>query len=114
MTDQDKIFDDYVKELEAFHKDVNDHNTIILKKIRKELGGKYVNDIKACLEESEAHGKLEIVDNPGIKRQDEDWRTFDHILVDQYENGGYEGDSFAGWIYIPLKDNKYLKSHYSM
>ena len=97
----------------AEEKVIDDQNIVIIKELRKELGQKYINDIKACLVDSEAHGKLEIVDNPGIDPQMEDWRSFDHILVDQYCNGGYVGDDFAGWVYIPV-GNKYLKSHYSM
>ena len=115
MNEKDQqIFDEYTEEMKTFQRSIDDHNKVILQHLRKELGGKYVNDIRSCLEDSEAGGKLTIVDNPGINPQMEDWRSFDHIQVDQYLNGGMEGDSFAGYVYIPLTDNKYLKSHYSM
>jgi hypothetical protein len=32
--------------------------------------------------------------------------------VDQWMNGGYTGDNFAGDIYIQLKENLYLKAGY--
>ena len=98
----------------AQEKKINDYNTTLLGDLEKDLGKKYVEDITECLKESEAHGKLEIVDNPKIEPQMEDWGSFVHILVDQYCNGGFIGDEFAGYIYIPIKKGKYLKSHYSM
>lgn len=114
MTEKDQqIFDDYMVEMIAHDKAIIDYNKIVFKDLRKQLGQKYINDIDECLRECEAHGKLEIVDRPDIKPQMEDWRSFDHILIDQYENGGYDGDSFAGWVYIPI-GKKYLKSHYAM
>ncbi len=36
------------------------------------------------------------------------------IWVDQYKNGGYTGDEFAGKCYIRLTDTKFLLYHYSM
>lgn len=36
------------------------------------------------------------------------------LWVDQYCNGGYSGDDFAGWIYIKISKKQYLKFHYSM
>jgi len=110
MEDLDEFYKEMAKEENA----IFNYNKSILKELRKKLGGKYTNDIKECLEISCAEGKLEIVDNPGIKPQEEDWRSFDHVLVDQYCNGGYVGDDFAGYVYIPIGENKYLKSHYSM
>jgi len=110
MSEMDEIYKEMAKEENAIY----EKNKSVLKELRKTLGGKYVNDIKACLEECEANGEIEIVDDPGIKPQEEDWRSFDHILVDQYCNGGHVGDDFAGYVYIPIGENKYLKSHYSM
>lgn len=36
------------------------------------------------------------------------------IWVDQYRNGGYTSDDFAGKCYIRLTDTKFLLYHYSM
>lgn len=98
-------------------KDDEKHNNKILSELEY-LGGKYIENIMECLKESEAHGRLEIVNKSDIRKQIdkqmEDWETFDHIYVDQYLDGGMSGDAFAGYIYIPLKKEKYLKSHYSM
>ena len=108
-----EIFDEYMAEMDLIHKAINDHNEIILDDLQKELGEKYIKDIKDCLEDCEVNGKLTIVDNPGIEPQTDDWGSFDHILVDQYIDGGMDGDDFAGYVYIPI-GGKYLKSHYAM
>lgn len=109
-----EIMNDLAAEEHRRIREDSEHNNKILNQLRLDLGTEYVEDIIECLKESEAHGKLEIIDDPGIKPQKEDWGSFDHILVDQYLNGGMEGDSFAGYVYIPLMGKKYLKSHYSM
>lgn len=109
-----KIMDEYLEEENRRIEEESYHNDRVLQDLKEKLGEGYVSEILECLEDSEAHGKLEIVDKPDIKPQEEDWGHFDHVLVDQYENGGYSGDDFAGYIYIPINDGKYLKSHYSM
>ena len=106
--------DEFYKEEIRIAQEEAKFNNEILDSLRLTLGKEYVEDIIECLKESEAGGKLEIVPNPGIKKQNEDWGSFDHILVDQYVNGGYLGDEFAGYVYIPINDGQYLKSHYSM
>jgi len=103
----------YQEEIERAKKEVEINNKI-LDTLRETLGKEYVDDILECLMVSEANGELEIVSNPGIKKQEEDWGSFDHILVDQYVNGGYLGDDYAGWVYIPINNGLYLKSHYNM
>ena len=114
MSEKDQeIFDEYMEEMIAIQKAINDHNKLILDDLQKELGEKYIKDIKDCLEDNEANGKLTIVDHPDIKPQTDEWGSFDHILVDQYMNGGMDGDDFAGYVYIPI-GGKYLKSHYAM
>ena len=89
-------------------------NGRIFRAILNQLGEEYLKDVMGCLDDSEAYDKFQLVRNPDVKRQKEGWDSFDHILVDQYCNGGYAGDDFAGYIYIPLKEGLYLKSHYSM
>jgi len=100
------------KEQEA----IVDRNEQLLRQMVGTYTGAYVADIRRCLSEAEAPSSwapLEIVDKPTGQSQDEDWGSFKHVFVDQYQDGGMEGDSFAGYIYIPLPDGKYLKAHYS-
>ena len=89
-------------------------NNRIFKAIKNQLGEEYLQAVKDCLNDCEADRDLKLVKKPNIEEQKEDWDKFNHILVDQYLNGGMAGDSFAGYIYIPLKENLYLKSHYSL
>ena len=117
MTEEEKMidFNEMMLGFEEYNDLVNKFNKRIYKAIKNQLGKKYLSGVKECLQDCEAEGKLELVNRPNLEPQhEEEWVEFDHVFVDQYENGGMEGDSFAGYIYIPLKENLYLKSHYSM
>ncbi len=37
-----------------------------------------------------------------------------HEYVDQYRNGGMEGDDFGGQVWLHIKGNRYFTFHYSM
>ena len=89
-------------------------NARILNAIEKQLGKEYRQAVFDCIMESEGYGLFELVKKPTWKKQTEDWGAFDHIYVDQWMNGGMTGDDFAGDIYIPLKENLYLKVRYEM
>lgn len=58
-------------------------------------------------------GEFEIVDSHSGHRQDETGYAFRYVYLDQYCNGGWSGDDFAGWVWIPLPKGKFLKFHYS-
>ena len=47
-------------------------------------------------------------------KQSEESDLLKEVWVDQYCNGGYVGDDFAGWVHIKINDTEYLKFHYSM
>ena len=113
LAEDEEIMAEMMKAEMKREQEIADQNTKLLDELEKEFGEKYIEDIMECLDETCTHGKLEIVDRPDIEPQKEDWGSFDHILVDQYCNGGYVGDDFVGWLYIPVGE-KYLKSHYSM
>ena len=92
-------------------------NKAYLEQIEQIRSKEYREAVELCLEEAEASGELSFIDiiclNPK-HRQEEDWDYFDHVYVDQQTNGGYTGDSFAGYIWIPITKKLYLKSYYSI
>ena len=38
------------------------------------------------------------------------WTTFEYVY--QYCNGGFVGDDYAGFVYLPIAKNKYLLFQY--
>lgn len=118
MTEAEKfdvLMYEYEEDMIRFQKKRDQINNRIFNAIENQLGKKYLLAVKDCLTECEADFNLSLVKKPiYVDQQEEDWEEFNHIFVDQYENGGFSGDDFAGYIYIPLKENLYLKSHYSM
>ena len=114
LDEYERFMDEMAREENKRFEEEQKHNNEIFDELRDSLDEVYVQNIIECLKESEADGKIEIVEKPKIEPQYEDWDSFDHILVDQYQNGGIIGDSYAGYIYIPIGGGQYLKSHYSM
>ncbi|MOA18843.1 hypothetical protein D3C78_1391850 [compost metagenome] len=77
------------------------------------VGARKLQHIKDYIENCDYTCELEIVDSHGGGRQDEPGYAFRYVYLDQYCNGGYSGDDFAGWVWIPLPKGKFLKFHYS-
>jgi hypothetical protein len=102
------------KQIEAEERILLEANNHILQGIEQSFGKEYLAAVIDCLKDGEASGGLKIVDMPKGDRQEENWEDFDHIFVNQTCNGGYTGDSFSGYFYIPLPDGKYLETYYSM
>ena len=51
------------------------------------------------------------------KKHDEhesDFPGFETNYIDQYQNGGYTGDEYAGYIYLELEPDVFAKIHYAM
>lgn len=61
--------------------------------------------------EFEYRGGFKIVDEPKGNKQEEEKGMF--VYVDQWQNGDYSGDDFAGDCYFKLNNGKYLKWGYS-
>ena len=65
----------------------------------------------------------EIVDNPVGDKQEyndlfleetpDEYKFITYEYVDQQVNGGYSGDDYAGYIYYPLPNGKFMKVYYN-
>lgn len=75
------------------------------------------------IEERPIEELYEIVDKPIGEEMDtneefeeipQQYQTFlTKYYVDQWQNGGYSGDDYAGDLYYPLPDGKFMKVYYS-
>lgn len=91
-------------------------NNALLEKIKTDFGAIYADHIRECLADAPAPSdftRLQIVDKPTGRPQAEDWGSFKQVYVEQW-SVGMEGDSFDGYLYIPLPDGKFLKSNFSI
>ena len=91
----------------------------LAEQFQKDVGGQFgfVN------EEGPIENLYKIVDEPEGDKQEyndtflenipDEYKFITHEYVDQYQNGGYTGDDFAGYVYYPLPDGKFMKVHYS-
>lgn len=111
-----KEMDFFYEEMRKKEEKTSKKRTTTLNHIQDIMGVDYRNAVEDCLNECESCNEFKLVDKSCIKGnyQKEDWGYFDHIFVNQTTDGGYTGDEFAGYIYIPITKKLYLKSYYSM
>jgi len=103
------------RQLAEAQREIDTENNALMDRIKEDFGAQYASHIRDCLTECEApagHSRLEIVEKPSGRAQAEDWGSFKEVFVQQW-SVGCEGDSFEGYICIPLPDGKFLKSFYS-
>jgi hypothetical protein len=103
------------REMADYEHEVWRHNQRILRAI-KSVKGKtfykyFLEIIKSC---DRVKDVFEIVSEPcGVWTEEKYGRTIGGVWVDQW-SVGMEGDSFEGYVWVQLKENKFLKISYSM
>lgn len=91
----------------------------LLNAIKSIKGEPYLKALGELIEELDQTSDYSIVDKPKGDYQKEYWhKEIRGVWVDQWRNGGYTGDDFAGDVYVKIKrknkKDKYLKIPYSM
>lgn len=120
MTEQDKRdLDEAMRILEEQTLRQCARDKRILNAIRKINGDSFHDELKDIIIDLDQCGGFSIVDEPKGSYQTEDWGIIiPGVWVDQWRNGGYTGDDFAGDVYVkitrPNKTDKYLKLPYQM
>jgi len=85
----------------------------IMKQISRYLPAFWVKQINDFIEESGYCFDFEIVRSvEGHDKVNHGYRF--KVFVDQYCDGGFVGDDFAGSVCIPIKNGNYLKFKYEM
>jgi len=85
-----------------------------LDKVKQMVGEAAFADYLEYIEECSYTFAFSIVGKPTGDMVDTKEYVFNHVYVDQYRNGGYTGDDFAGSVCIPLPDSLFLSFHYAM
>ena len=112
--DEDKIMREYMASEIEYIQMLADQDKRVLKAIESVKGKAFLQDVRNCLEESEASNGIWLSKMPTGTYQEEDYGSFKGIWVNQHINGGMTGDHFEGTISIKLRTGKYLTFHYSM
>ena len=104
------IMDEYSKQQEIEYLENQRVNNRLLTVLKSYMGTKWYKQFMEEIEESGMVGKFEIVNYTRGERQSlSAFRK--NMWVDQ--STGYECDDYYGWVYIELKDNKYLRFYYN-
>lgn len=85
----------------------NGRDSRILRKVKKLVSARKWNYIGGVIEDSDSTCNFQITFNYGGERME-------GYFVDQTENGGMSGDSYAGTIWIPISKKRYLSFDYAM
>lgn len=93
-------------------KELNRKNVRLFKALLNVKGFAFVSGLLKDFHESECSGEITIVNKPRGENQKDYWGATKGVFVEQYEEG-WEGDSFWGYIYFPIKKGKYLRCHYA-
>jgi hypothetical protein len=114
--EEQKQWDDAYAPLIAHDKEQNDIKDKCLKYVKAQVRDELYNDIIEYIKDSDFTDRFEITKvKPNDKcKQLEDFDYLKEVWVDQYSNGGYMGDDFAGWVNLKISKKEYLKFHYSM
>lgn len=85
----------------------------ILSRVRGLVRPKVYRDILAYLVDSERNYSYAITREHGGRLQEEAEYKFGYLYLNQYTNGGYTGDEYAGEVWIPLNAGYFFNFHYS-
>lgn len=113
--DMDKAMKEYIEyENETIRKDQR-----LLNAIKRIKGASFCKSLGDMIEELDQTANYSLVDKPKGNYQKEYWhKEIRGVWVDQWRNGGYTGDDFAGDVYVKIKRknkiDRYLKIPYSM
>jgi len=111
-----KQWDNAYAQLIAHDKEQNDIKVKCLIYVKMQVRTEFYNEVMEYIKDCDFTQIFEITKvKPNDKyKQSEDFDHLKEVWVDQYCNGGYLGDDFAGWVNIKINEKEYLKFHYSM
>lgn len=119
MSEEDKaMMDEAYNEMMELELTIYQKDQRLLKAIGSVMGAEYLKELNEFIEDCGDTSQYSIVSKPVSDYQLEDeYPLIKGCWVDQWCNGGYVGDNFAGDIYIKLPNKKlrerYLKIPYS-
>lgn len=104
---------EYGKWQDEYYGNIQRVNNRIIKAIKSVKGKKFEKNFIDLVTELEIGGNFwSFTGEPCGSPQNESYGLIKQFWVDQWRDGGYTGDDFAGDIYIKLKDKKFLKMGY--
>ncbi len=123
MTEQEfynEIMHEAMLEEQRYSDNCKRINDRIFRAITNQIGAGFLNDLKTLIEESEIGGAYRIVDEvpnnyhnkKELFQEESDYGCITGIWVYQHSVGD-GGDSFAGQIWVKLKNYKYLEMDFA-
>ena len=115
---EQKQFDDAYAPLIAYDNEQQELKEKCLKFVKDHVSDGIYYDTLDYVKDCDSTDQFEITEekpkDEDVEDLSDDFDFLKNVWVDQYCNGGYVGDDFAGWVFIKITNIKYLKFHYSM
>lgn len=99
--------------LYQYEKEQEDKAKEVISIVSKHVTQDYMEELKQYILDCDQTHSFSIEDKPCGSPQDEGG-LLGNIYVNQYTNGGYTGDTYAGCIAIEFTKGKFLTFHYNM
>lgn len=110
--EKDMMTEMYAQMERDIQQEINSNNRIF-RAVTSIKGKGFMDDLYELMEDSECKGKIEIVDEPRGEFQEETgFGCIVGIWVNEYSTGD-SGVSFAGQIWVKIKNYKYLEIPFS-
>jgi hypothetical protein len=96
--------------------DANEQRAIytkVMAQVSTLVSPEVLTEIKDIIGESGVTERFAVVSAPVGSPQDDNF-SLGPVYIDQYCNGGFTGDDYAGSICLPLGAGMYLQFHYVM
>ena len=109
--------EDYMNVWAKAENEIYEKNQEVLNLVKEMVSQSFFEELEEYLEECDNTSQYNLTnDSPNDKhKQDEsDYELIKVVWVNQYRNGGYTGDNFAGQIWIKITNEKYFTFHYEM
>ncbi len=112
---EDAVMDDYQKQMEREWARQCRHDKKRLSIVARFHTKKYMAQVRELMQEIGCHSLSFAKDTPKAKKQQcDEFPAIKWEWVYQWENGGYSGDSYAGFLYIEFKSGRFLRMQYAM
>lgn len=99
--------------LMAYEQEQENQRKAVMDIVKCSVSEEYYKELMEYIKECDLTHTFTIEDKPYGKPQYEG-EILETVHVDQYVNGGYTGDTFAGSISIEFAKGRFLTFHYNM
>ena len=113
MSNEIEVMEDIEESIKRHFQRVDRHNKRRIELLSRFKTKRFIKQIRELMEDG-VHSLCFVRTTERGKKQKSDYSAIKWEWVDQYTNGGYLGDEYAGYIYVQVKPDRFLRMQYEM